>query len=295
MNDSSFDDILSIKYALNDQPFIPMAQYFALHIISCHKIEFILNSQHFAFQDKLLALCLTGRDHFQLLTNADLCCHSLTFLPTFVNSNLTIENLQRNEFITLQDCHDRDIMYHFLHIDRTGIITLCSYQYNNILNWMSSIHHLLTSSSDWWWTCRIRRFFLQIMYLIDESYFDYEEFSYSEKSPAETALQYIHNHYFDTITLNILCNLTNTNRTTLNKEFKQKTGLSPINYLTTYRIDIAKQLLSHTNLSLKEIAEATGFHYESQFSKTFYSKTGIRPGKYRSENKVSRLVFMDSH
>lgn len=161
----------------------------------------------------------------------------------------------------------------------------------NIINWMSSINQQLVHQENWWWTCRARRFFLQILYQLDDIFYDYDHTMPLKKSPTELAICYIHNNYSKSITLSQLCDVANTNRTYLNKYFKEKTGLSPINYLTSYRLGIAKQLLTHTNLSLSEIAIATGYKYESHFSNIFYSKEGIRPGTYREKNHISRSVF----
>jgi AraC-like DNA-binding protein len=70
-------------------------------------------------------------------------------------------------------------------------------------------------------------------------------------------------------------------RTTLNLVFNEQLGRNVINYLVFYRINIACEALSLTNLSLTEISEATGFKYDTYFIKQFTAKMDMSPTQYR--------------
>ena len=59
--------------------------------------------------------------------------------------------------------------------------------------------------------------------------------------------------------------------------FKAKTGTSPIAYRNEYRLMIAEQLLSETDLSLDKIAEAVGFCSASYFSRLYKKSRGRSP------------------
>ncbi|WP_245917788.1 helix-turn-helix transcriptional regulator [Alteribacillus bidgolensis] len=52
--------------------------------------------------------------------------------------------------------------------------------------------------------------------------------------------------------------------------FKKSMGETPINYLIQLRLNEAKYLLHHTNLSIAEIAYKCGFNSESHFITTFF-------------------------
>ena len=67
----------------------------------------------------------------------------------------------------------------------------------------------------------------------------------------------------------------------LTKIFREHTGTSPIKYLIEYRIKMAKSLLKDTNLTVKEIAEKTGFIDQFYFSKCFKNYCGITPSQYK--------------
>lgn len=63
--------------------------------------------------------------------------------------------------------------------------------------------------------------------------------------------------------------------------FKEAFGITPYKYLLDRRISFAKELLSDTVLSVKEIAGRLCFADEYYFSGIFKKKTGLSPLKYR--------------
>ncbi len=65
------------------------------------------------------------------------------------------------------------------------------------------------------------------------------------------------------------------------KLFKEHTGLSPAIYHQDLRLQRAKELLSTTNLSIKEIAYQLNFESPDYFSAKFKIKTGRRPSELR--------------
>ena len=70
----------------------------------------------------------------------------------------------------------------------------------------------------------------------------------------------------------------------LSHVFKRITGYSPIDYLISCRLSAAKNLLAESEKSIKEIVDACGFSDESNFSRTFKSKTGVTPSEFRKQN-----------
>ena len=70
------------------------------------------------------------------------------------------------------------------------------------------------------------------------------------------------------------------------KLFKEHTGLSPALYQQDLRLQRAKELLSTTPLSIKEIAYTLNFESPDYFSSKFRAKTGIKPSDFRRQGKV---------
>jgi two-component system response regulator YesN len=64
--------------------------------------------------------------------------------------------------------------------------------------------------------------------------------------------------------------------------FKRETGVTITDYLTSIRIDRAKELLKDTELLIQQVSEMVGYEDASYFSKVFKKITGIHPLKYRS-------------
>jgi signal transduction histidine kinase/DNA-binding LacI/PurR family transcriptional regulator/AraC-like DNA-binding protein len=63
--------------------------------------------------------------------------------------------------------------------------------------------------------------------------------------------------------------------------FHQELGITPITFLTRYRIRRAKEMLEDTELRVTEIAMATGFSAVSHFTRTFHKEVGVSPRVYR--------------
>ncbi|TKD63389.1 AraC family transcriptional regulator [Flavobacterium sp. ASW18X] len=72
-------------------------------------------------------------------------------------------------------------------------------------------------------------------------------------------------------------------------DFKKQTGVSPLQYFLSLKIEKAKELLLATNKTQKEIAFELGFESDFYFNRIFKKKTGMSPGKYRTNTKVKGL------
>ena len=70
-------------------------------------------------------------------------------------------------------------------------------------------------------------------------------------------------------------------QTYLESLFRKKFGISPREYRINCKIEQAKYLLHHTNLSMKEIAFQTGYCNQFYFSQEFKRMTGETPSLFR--------------
>ncbi len=66
------------------------------------------------------------------------------------------------------------------------------------------------------------------------------------------------------------------------KRFAAAVGVSPGQYRRRLKIATASELLTTTNMTLKQIAEALGFGDEFHFSHRFKQITGLAPSRYRA-------------
>ena len=99
--------------------------------------------------------------------------------------------------------------------------------------------------------------------------------------PIRMVLKYIEEHYTDPIRLEDAALLVTLNPAYLSNIFKKETGENFVDYLNSYRIGQARELLKDSNLSINEIAYSTGFQDARYFSKLFKKYVGITPKDYR--------------
>ena len=67
------------------------------------------------------------------------------------------------------------------------------------------------------------------------------------------------------------------------KLFKEYTGIAPAMYQHNLRLQLAKELLSSTDESIKEIAYRLNFGSPDYFSSKFKAETGMKPSDYREK------------
>lgn len=91
---------------------------------------------------------------------------------------------------------------------------------------------------------------------------------------------YIKENYRLNITLDELCFLSGTNKTTLCTTFKNTYGDTIITYINKLRIKEAKKLLREGNFNLTQIADMTGFSSVHYFSRLFRQMENMPPTEY---------------
>ncbi len=98
-------------------------------------------------------------------------------------------------------------------------------------------------------------------------------------------LDYLSLNYNQSITLETLQKKFKVNKFKLQKSFKKSIGLTPLEYLTTIRIENSKKLF-YTDVPLVEIALESGFYDQSHFTHSFKKYVGVTPGNYKKNSKI---------
>jgi len=73
-------------------------------------------------------------------------------------------------------------------------------------------------------------------------------------------------------------------------QFREKRGLSPMEYVLQVRLGHARRLLETTDLELRQVAELVGFRSTAYFGRVFKKRLGVSPGQYRAAARQSRLT-----
>ena len=100
----------------------------------------------------------------------------------------------------------------------------------------------------------------------------------------ETAiLNYIDQHYTSPdLTLDVIAQDLSFSPSYLTRYFKEKQGVSLMQFIDQKRFSRSKQLLADTELSIKEIREQCGYTDAANFSRKFRQHEGITPKQYRT-------------
>lgn len=106
---------------------------------------------------------------------------------------------------------------------------------------------------------------------------------------AKQLMIHISNHYNQNIRISEIAREMGVNRSYLSSTFKRLTGHSPTEYLIMIRMEKAKSLLTKTNFSIGQIAEAVGYSDQLAFSRMFKHRFGECPREYRAD--VEQLVI----
>ena len=95
----------------------------------------------------------------------------------------------------------------------------------------------------------------------------------------------IESRYSRQLTVNSIAKEVNFSRIHVHRVFSRITGMTILEYLTQYRMEMAKELLIMTNLSLDDIAENVGYNDRKYFQEKFVKYTGQTPSAYRKEKR----------
>lgn len=96
------------------------------------------------------------------------------------------------------------------------------------------------------------------------------------------ALELMHNQPSHDWTAEALGKQVGMSRTLFFNRFKELVGETPLTYLTNWRINRAKEMLS-AGMNRVDVAEKIGYQSEAAFNKIFKTKTGSTPAKYRAK------------
>ncbi|WP_416150709.1 helix-turn-helix transcriptional regulator [Salipaludibacillus sp. HK11] len=95
------------------------------------------------------------------------------------------------------------------------------------------------------------------------------------------AITYIRAHISDQLTLEQIALHTGFNPRYFAGRFKSETGMTILSFITSERMQIAKQLLKNTREKLTDIAHNIGYNDQSHFTQVFKKSAGVTPKQYR--------------
>ena len=98
------------------------------------------------------------------------------------------------------------------------------------------------------------------------------------------AIEAMHNHPTEPWTVAQLARKVAVSRSVLAARFSALLDVSPIAYLTRWRIRLATNLLEDPSLSLAEVAQRVGYESESAFNRAFKREMEVPPAAWRKQH-----------
>lgn len=103
------------------------------------------------------------------------------------------------------------------------------------------------------------------------------------KGMIQKAKEFIDRRFKENITLEEVADYVNLTPFYFSKIFKEKMGVTFIDYMTDVRINFAKKEMIHSKKSVKEICFNCGYNDPNYFSRVFKKKTGETPKDFRQK------------
>jgi AraC-like DNA-binding protein len=103
---------------------------------------------------------------------------------------------------------------------------------------------------------------------------------------AGRALQCIHADPNQRWTTESLARAAGTSRTVLTERFNALLGRPPIDYVTSWRIQVAAERLRDTGEPIGKIGADAGYESEAAFNRAFKRVTGVTPGRWRDGDQI---------
>ncbi len=254
---------------------VPYEDRYTIIFITNGSMSLVLNERPMNISAPSV-LCLSGEDSIKLLDLSKVAAQSFCFHTDFLRStritdqpDLASTKLRIQTGLSL---FSRDYIFN-------GVTSITKEAYLQLLEWFFVLGTEVSAQSDELWVCRIKKYLIQIMGLLEKLNRQHE------KSPVDLALDYIYTNYPNKISLKDLTRCAHLNHTSLNNLFKESYGCTAMGYLMRHRLQVAGDLLIHTDMGLNEIARTTGFEYDTYFIKQFTAKRGISPSAYRYSSR----------
>lgn len=110
-------------------------------------------------------------------------------------------------------------------------------------------------------------------------------FNNSVAASVQKAIHLIHDNYAQDICLESVAAQVFLSPCYFSYLFKKTTGVNFLKYLTSYRVERAKELLQTTQMRVGEICEKVGYSNRSYFCQIFRNQCGMSPIQYRETAK----------
>ncbi len=116
-----------------------------------------------------------------------------------------------------------------------------------------------------------------------------------EDKHLRNAYELVQTSYSQSLSVSDMASVCDVHESHLSSLFKNRIGISPMQYLMCYRVCVACRYLIDDELPIKEITVRCGFKTTAHFSRVFKQQTGCSPARYRDNERRKRQDRDDFH
>lgn len=265
---------------------------FLLIVLLSGELGFWIEEEHI-LAEAPCCICFDESENRRFDDALDAEYYSICFQPEFLDGILTLDFLRSSVFKDVTQAHELILLepffrkrFRILQDEKTpaAIGEICA-----------AMEKEMTKEKEMYRYFICRSYFMEILIALERLNKINKKMTPLEASiqyvcndRLKEAIRYIENHYPEKITLKDIAVNCGLNHTTLTVMMKQEMGRTPMDYLLFYRIKMAKKLLEHSELSIKEVAGNCGFKTTEHFSRVFKESSGRTPGEFRESKWKAR-------
>ena len=127
----------------------------------------------------------------------------------------------------------------------------------------------------------LQELIINIVQLQNRTTLDNPILTHSNSHPLSYITGFIQSHITEDIKLEVLSEKACMSKSTFYRSFKREYGISPLEYILSEKIKMAKILLSDTNISIKSVSIDCGFNDVNYFIRLFKKMEEITPRQYQ--------------
>lgn len=119
------------------------------------------------------------------------------------------------------------------------------------------------------------------LYKLSQNILSIKDLTPVQDTAVNTAIRYIQEHYQSDLDIDTICNSISFSKYYFCKLFKEHTGMTVHQYVTEYRVNKSKDLLSYSKLSIAAVASSVGFKNTLTYTRCFEKLVHMTPTEYR--------------
>lgn len=220
----------------------------------------------------------------------------LYFKPSVIRDEFTLEALHAGKYeeaFGTTAYQDYFLVRYFFKTKEleNRIIPLSMVELNKLKGLIDSVDKELVGQLDGFWPCRSRSYLMELLFFIQflcQTFEDNNNLLSEDDTIFSLIIEFLNEHYNENITLESITKKFTINRNKLNAIFLLNTGKTCLNYLMDLRTDMARIILSNTEIPINEVAGRVGYIDSNYFTKIFKKQTGVTPSVYRKNNITCR-------